>query len=58
MFDSNPWIIYRLTSGYGGIKPVPPHIHDQHKAITAFCWLRTLFPSQAVVMYSYPFAAL
>jgi hypothetical protein len=57
MFDSKTWKIYRLTSGYGGIKSNLIYAPDQYKAIAVFCRLHTLFPAQVAVIYSHPYLA-
>lgn len=54
MSEHSPFNVYRLVSGFNGGVSGLVFAASRQKAVTAFCRLHTLYPSQVAVLYCHP----
>lgn len=50
--------VYRLVSGFCGFRSASVVSLSRSKAVEAFCRLHGLCPSQVIILFEYPVAAL
>lgn len=54
MLIHSSYCVYRVISGFnGGVSGLIVEV-SKSKAISSFCLLHNLYPSQVTVLYSYP----